>query len=315
MSAFGFSFQVVFPLFALMALGWLLKRLRFVDDAFVATATKLLFHVAIPALCFVSVMKSDLTETFDPTLLLLTVGVTVVFVVLLRLVVPRFLHDPYVYSAFIQGCFRGNTTIIGLPLVFNLAGAAGQARLAMLICFIGPLYNILAVLVLAEAAPAGGTQKHWRLILRDVVTNPLIIACVLGVVASLLQVRLPQVIDQPLNWLCEMAMPLSLIALGASISLRGEHAEIRRAGWAAAMKTAVFPALALLVAHLIGLRGVDLAVVLGIFGVPSSISGFPMAFQMGADHKLSSLCIVFSTVLCLATLFGYTCFLHGIGSI
>ena len=98
-------------------------------------------------------------------------------------------------------------------------------------------------------------------------------------------------------------MPLSLLTMGASLKIRGEKDCVRWALTASLLKVLVMPLLFLSLSVALGLRGVELAVMLVVFGSPAAASSFAMAYQMGADHRLASLIMVFSNLFCLLTLF------------
>ena len=309
MEAFLFSANAVLPVFAVMLLGYLLRRFGVIDEAFTATATRLMFRAALPCMLFLDVMEGDITHTFDAALLLAALGGALAAVALLRLTVPRFIPDPACYAAFIQGAFRGNVAIIGVAVMHNLAGEIGVAKIAMVISLSVPVYNIVSVLLLAEAGAAHDKRALWH----SIYTNPLVIACLLGLAASALGVSLPPLLRSPLQMLSDMALPLSLVALGGTIELHHGDANIRRAAAAALIKTALMPLVMLPLCYLLGMRGVDLAAMLIFFGTPTAVSSFPMAREMGADYHLASMIIVFSNILSLFTIFAALYILRMLG--
>jgi predicted permease len=294
-----------------MVLGFLLKRRGFIDDVFTESGTKVLFYVALPCLLFLNIMQSNLTEAFDAPLTLLSVGGMLVFVVLLRLITPHFIKNVASSSAFIQACFRSNYVLLGLPFINNLVGPPGLAKAGTIMAFTIPLFNVLAVLILAENQQQGGSRMH--MLFQRIITNPLIIATVLGIIGSFLPFNLPVLLERPLSTISDMAMPLALFTLGASLHIRGEVEKLRLALAASLIKLIIAPLAAVLIACRLGFDPIQIAVTLAIFAAPPAVACFPMAFQMGADHQLASMTIVLGTGLSALTMFAFVYALRLLG--
>jgi predicted permease len=302
MEAFLFSANSVLPVFMVILLGTLLKRFHIITDNFVDVGTRLTFRVALPCMLFLNIAESDISQVFDWQLLAFTVGGTLLLVLLLCWLTPRFIRDPATSAAFIQGSFRGNLVVVGMALTANIGGQLALAKLAMTLSVFAPLYNVLGVLVLAGAHREQGRRQIWH----SIYTNPLLLAAVAASVFSLLHLELPQLLYSPLNMVGQSALPLSLLLAGGAIEISRGDANLRRASAAAIIKVLVQPLLMLLVAAALGFRGADLVLILVIFGSPTANASFPMAYQMGADYKLASLIIVFSNLYAIFTIFAFT---------
>jgi len=305
-----FSINAVLPLFFIMSLGLLLKRKGFIDDAFAASATKVCFYVALPCMLFQAIVKNDITDTFDMQLIVFCVGGTLLCVGLLYLLTPHFIREVSSRSAFIQSCFRSNFALLGLPLINNIAGAPALAKAATVLAVIVPLFNVLAVLVLAKNQQQ---DNNWLILAKRIITNPLIIASSLGVIGSIVPFKLPLLLERPIANIADMAMPLALFTLGATFNFKVELKKMRLALSSVLLRLLVIPLAALIVAHMLHADPVQMAVTLALFAGPTAIACFPMAFQMGADHQLTSLTIVFSTSLSVVTIFSFVYALRVMG--
>ncbi|MDO4733286.1 MAG: AEC family transporter [Bacillota bacterium] len=320
MEALRFSFTAIFPIVILMALGFFLGRIGLIRQQLIDDSTKLLFNVAIPVLVFVDLMESEIGASFDPRLMLFAVLGLLVVALLLRLIVPRFIPEPPAVATFVQGCFRANIIILGIPIISNICGSLAATRLAMVASVIGPLYGIVAVFIFASCmggGPDGKQRLGPKAILKLIFTNPVVIGCLAGMLASIinLEAYMPHVISETLDELSAMVLPLSLLVQGAGIRFQGEGQCLRRSLAAALIKVLLLPILALLIAWLLGFRGMDLAVLMVLFGAPASVSSFAMAHQMGGDHRMASMIVVFSNVLCIFTIFAFVFFLRLMGQI
>jgi len=299
LDAFLFSFNAIFPIFLVMTLGYFLKHIGVISEAFIAIGTKLTFTVAIPCLVFSNIIGASIDETFDLNLALFAVIATSITFILLRVTVPRFIKEAPQWSAYIQGAFRSNYLILGFALLNSIGGPAALAKGAMLFVFMGPLYNVLSVLVLAEAQKENADHH----ILRSIYTNPVIISTTLAIILALFRVQLPTALGAPIDMLGEMALPLSLLTLGGTISFKHGYTEISQVVSASLIKVLIIPLLFIPISYLLGFRSTDIIICLVLFASPAAISCFPMAYQMGADHRLSGMIVAFTNTFALLTLF------------
>lgn len=297
-----FSINAILPLFLIMLLGFILKRQGFIGEAFFDYGNKLCFYVALPCLLFRNIINNNITEAFDGPLILLCVAGTIVSVVLLRLITPVFIKSAYNCGAFIQVCFHSNSVLLGLPFIFNLVGTSGLTKMATVLVFMSPLVNVLAVLVLAESQQQG---NNWRSLLKRIITNPLIIAALLAVIGSFFPFELPLVLDQPLSYMSQLAIPLALFTIGGSMHIKIEPKKLRLALSASLLRLIAIPLPMVLIACRMGFDPVQMAVILAIFAAPPAVACFPMASQMGSDHDLTSFSIVLGTGLSALTMFGF----------
>ncbi len=310
MSELVFSINAVLPIFIIALLGYLLKRYKFLNDNFIAIGIKFVFTVALPCMLYQDLLNNPVNQ-LTPLPIIIALVSTLILVIILRISCHKLISDPARRSAFIQGCFRGNFVLLGFALINNISGSAGMAEASMLMGFVIPFYNILAVLVLSES-----TQDiHNRHYIKNIITNPLIIATILGVISSLAGLKLPILVLKPIGYMADLAIPLALVTLGASIEFQKENNIIKLSLFASAVKILIFPAIMIALSIGLGIRGTDLVVLMVFFAAPAAVSSFPMAFQMGADYKLASQIIFFSTALAVITLFMFTYGLRLLGYI
>ena len=296
-----FSVNAVIPIFVVMFLGFLLRLRNFVDESFVEGSTKVMFNIAIPCMLAYSIINTGFAHAFNPTLIIIGILGTLAIICVLWLTVPRFIKSPATYTAFIQSCFRGNYVLLGFPLAGSIAGPAAISQTAALMSIMVPFYNIMAVIILAQSN-RDAHQLPLHSVLKRIITNPLIIGVAVGTAISLLEIRLPILIYHPLSLLSQMAAPLALFTLGSSINLKTDLSRLRPALVISAIRLIAFPVVFLAVGYALGLRDVELTVLLVLSCAPVAIVCFPMAYQMGADHQLASMSIIVSTFLSVATI-------------
>ena len=209
-------------------------------------------------------------------------------------------------GALIQAIYRSNFVLMGLPIVGNIFGSGRLGMTSMLVTVIVPMYNILAVITLEVFR---GESIKITKILKGIVTNPLIIGSVAGILFAAFGIKLPEIAESVISDMASAATPLALIVLGASF----EFASIKR--YKKNLIAVIFarliivPAISLSVAIMIGFRGIDLVSLIGIFASPCAVSSYTMARQMDSDYELSAGTVVFTTMLSCFTLFGWIYFL------
>lgn len=302
-----FSINAVLPIFLLVALGWLLKKTDFLPDAFYKGSEKFVFKIALPCMLFLSVARSTAERLAEqiPLVVFCSVGVVSAFL-LLSLIVPTFVKDNDKRGAFIQGAYRSNFGILGMPLAANLFGTAGTQTAAVLMPATIIFFNTLAVIILTIYAPNDMKKTPKELIpqiARSVVTNPLIISVVLGMPFLFLNLELPLFLEKTADELSGTVSALALISLGAGFRKDTLVGKIGYSAVAAAIKTAVIPSVMVLAAYFLGFRGVSLGVTFILFGSPTAVSSYIMAKNMKSDHEMAGQILLLSTLFCLVTLF------------
>ena len=197
--------------------------------------------------------------------------------------------------------FRSNFIIYGIPLTTYVFGAEKSSVCGMMIMIMVSLFNVAAVIVL-EMFREGGKIRPKQLLL-GVVKNPLLQGCVAGLLFYLLQIRLPSFIASPVSSLAGIATTLALVVLGANLRFDELKRNSRTVTAVLVIRLIVLPLVMVTFSYLIGLRGVELFLILMIFGTPVATSSYPMAQNMGGDGQLAGQLVFVSTVASLATIF------------
>ncbi len=303
---FLFSLNTVLPLLLLVLLGYVLKRSRLLPDAFYSASEKMVFKIALPCNLFMNVYNADAKTTFSAPLIVFCVIGTLVTFLLPCIIAPLFIKSNPSRGAFIQGVFRTNFAIIGLPIAQRLFPTNGAAVVSSVMPFVIPLFNVLAVIILTVFAPAEkklSPKEILKRAVKGILTNPLIISIAIALPFMITGLRLPSPITATTSYLSGTVTPLAMICLGASMDKGIEKRKATLAFTAAFIKVAVSPALLLTAAILLGFRNVELGTVLILFGGPMAVTGYIMAKNMDSDHELSGQILLMSTVLCSITLF------------
>lgn len=300
MESLRIALEIVLPLFLLLAVGYCIKLTGIMNETSVRQTNNMIFKVFLPLLVFFNIYKTDLTSSFDMSLLLFAVvGVLLQFIISLCLVI-LLEHDNARRGVMLQGMFRSNFVLFGIPISTALFGDSAAGLASILIAVIIPLYNMLAVISLESFN--GKKPSLWK-ILVGILTNPLIIASAVGILFVVFHIPLPTVLYKTVSDLSIIATPLAFVILGASFSFGETGRCVRDLCITLGAKLVAYPLLFIALAILMGFRDAHLAVLLTVFGSPIAVSSFTMAQQMGGDDKLAGQLVVFSSLLSVFTMF------------
>lgn len=300
MGIFGLSFKVVFPLLSLMVLGYFLKTRGLLDKSTIKSMNGLIFRVFLPVNLFMNIYSSDINKTFDLFLVLYACVSLVVIFIILCLIVPAFIKDRSDKSTVIQGISRSNIILYGIFIVEAISDSDGLGLLGVMVAFVIPLLNILAVLIFEMNR---GQKINAGKVLKGIASNPLIIASVLAVLMLSLKINIPALITGTLDNLSRIAAPLSMVLLGGTFVFSSVKKHIVWLAVSSIVKLVIFPAIFLSIAILIGIRGVELVVLMVVFGSPTAISSFSMAEEMGGNSALAGEIIMATSVVSIVTIF------------
>lgn len=294
------SANAVLPMCLIMALGYGTRRLGWIRREEISAINKIAFRIFLPCLLYYNVYCSDLSGSFDPLLMayavggvLLTFGLSLGYTLLTEKLPER-------RGVMIQGMFRSNYVIMGIPVATALLGSDQLGTVSILIAVVVPLFNMLAVVVLEVFRGQKPKPLH---ILGQIAKNPLVIGSVLGILTLAAGIRLPHILEQTIQNISAIASPLQLFLLGAFFQFSGLKTYRRELVTVSAAKLIVAPGLFLGLGALLGFRGVAFVSLIGIFASPTAVNSFTMAQQMGGDAELAGDIVVTTSAVSILTMF------------
>lgn len=296
-----FSLNATLPIFIMMLVGMFLKKTGILDQGFVAKLNKFVFVVTLPALLFQDLSQADFYEVWDGRMVVFCFVVTLVCI-LAVIGLSCLLRDKGIQGEFIQASYRSSAALLGMAFVQNIYGNAGMAPL-MIIGTV-PLYNIMAVIALAVFKPNREPLDKRLMVktLKGIVTNPIILGIVAGLLWSLLRIPQPMILQKTVNSLAVLATPLGLMAMGASFEWNSAKGKLRPAFICSFLKLIGFAAIFLPVAIGMGFREEKLVAILVMLGSATTVSCFIMAKNMGHEGTLTSSVVMLTTLFSAFTL-------------
>jgi len=306
MNAFFVAFNAVIPIFLIIILGYLVKRMGIINESFVSQATKFVFRVSLPTLVFSKVASIDLKRDFELSqiyLLVFCAGAIFVGFLVARLFAFKVMklgmnERGNVAGTFIQGAFRTNYLIIGYPVLLNLFGDDVIISMALVTLVVIPMFNILSIIALTPPNQHTGLDKYKNILL-NIVGNPLIISIGLGFVSAAFSIRFPAFIDSSINMIAGLATPLALVAIGAFFHFDGLKKTLKEAIGAISLKLLLMPIMMTIAAYLFNLEAMNIIVIAVLFGGPTAVSSFAMSSELGGDSVLAGNIVILSSALCV----------------
>lgn len=347
MDSFIYSINATVPVFLVMVLGSVIKKIGIIDEHFANVANRYVFKVALPVLLFRDLSKSDFKSQFEPKFVLYCSIVTILMFSLVWIFTEILMKDDTQKGAFIQGSCRSSAAILGMAFVQNMYSDTGMAPL-MIVAAV-PLFNIFAVVVLTfKAHPKEvvvneidtyetvqnindneevvtdnitikKTVSHKTDNIKkasiNIVKNPIIIGIVLGFISSMLNMKYPVIINKTIESIAQTATPIALICIGAGFEGRKAIKKIKPTLVATFIKLIGLAAVFIPIGVALGFRNQELVAALIMLASPTTVTSYVMAKSMDNDEVLSSSIIVLTTVLSSITLTGWIFILRTFGLI
>lgn len=295
-------------LILLIGIGCALGHIKFLGRDFLADLNKLVFWVALPSLILRSLARAEISAHETWRVIASLLGATLLTLAAAWLLVRLFRVETASRGTLLQNAFRGNLAYIGLPTItYSLEGLPKEVvHDTMSTALIGlasltALFNVLAVFCLLprdHSSPLDG----WKLIGKSISRNPIIIACVLGLLIAWLQIPIPRFVDHTLESLGSAAVPIALLCIGGSFAMVSLNGKVLAIALGMVGKLAVAPICAWFLARSLGLEGLDLRIVMIYAACPTAAAAYIMAKQMDGDEALASATIAATTIFCFIPL-------------
>lgn len=326
--------NAVFPIVGLILLGYILKRVGFLGEAFIKNGSKLVFNLALPSMLFLNVYEIGSLGDIPWSFVLYCGGVICLLFAIGLVMAVAGTKVPERRGVIWQCAFRSNFAIIGMPLAASLGGAEAEAVAAIVSALAIPMFNIMAVVSLSVFVSGSDAKRPSPSgILKSIVKNPLIIGVALGLACIGIRALQQRVLGDVafslrmqgkplytvLSNLKSMTTPLALIVLGGQCEFSAVKGMFREIAMGALGRIVLAPALAISGAVLLGKMGLitcgagELAALIALCGSPVAVSSAIMATEMKNDSQLATQLVVWTSAGSVLTIFLTVCILMATG--
>lgn len=292
----------LFPIVILLLIGGFLKNRSLTNNDFLQTADRLIYYFFFPVMLFWKIGGASFAGGIDWGFVCAGIIPFLLMFLLSSIAIKVCGVPPFQAGSFSQSCYRFNT-YIGVAVVLNSLGSEGVQYFGLLIGFVIPIVNLFAVTVLIWFSE--GTLKpgeRAKIISRAVISNPLILGCLAGIIYSRLAIPFPIFVDNSLALISMVSLPLALISIGGTLTFSGVREHLRLSLIGACLKLFFFPVIGWFTLSAFGVSGVAFKVGLLFFALPTSTAIYVLSSQMHSDTELASSAIVISTLLSFISL-------------
>ncbi|MEZ9550211.1 AEC family transporter [Vibrio breoganii] len=296
----AFSISVTGPICLILVMGVVLKKIGIINDAFIESASNLVFKVTLPTMLFLSLVEADHDFATSASLVGFSVGSNVLFFAFCTALVGVLLKGNEDRGVVVQGAFRANTGIIALAYVANMYGTEGLATAAIYVATTTLLYNVLAVISLTPKGAQTGSSA-LKTMTKSITSNPLIISIMAGFAYSFIGLPVPKVASDAGHYFASMTLPLALLCTGGSLNLNSLKHEITPTWIATTLKLIAAPIVSCLLAYVLGFRGEALGIIFFMTASPTAAASYVMARSMGGNSTLAANIIALTTILSVVT--------------
>jgi len=294
--------NAIFPIFALLLLGNLLKHYNITNDIFLKTSDKLVYFIFFPVMLFWKIGSSSPDKGISIHLCAASIIVVIIVYILSLAAIWLFNISSFQAGTFSQACYRFNT-YIGMAIVMNTLGESGIRYFGILIGFVIPIINVLAVSTLIwHSGKKGSVGQNTQFLLKALISNPLILGCMAGLIFSRFQLFFPVFIDNTFALMTAVTMPLALISIGGSLSLSGLRLNTKVTLVASMLKVLILPVTGFFLLKAFSVTGVPFKAGMIFFTLPTSTAIYVLSAQLNSDTQLASAIIMLSHLLSIISL-------------
>lgn len=290
-----FSLNATIPIFLMMVIGYILKRINALDQGTTATLNKLVFKLFLPALLFMDLANQNFIEMWDTSFVHFCAITTLISILISSILAKLFANIDH--GEFIQASYRSAAATLGIAFMTNIYD--NVAMVALMIIGSVPIYNIVAVLVLSLTSNDKNNNNKISLLrttFLNIIKNPIILSIFVGLIWSIFKLPNPPIMSKSIHYLGNVASPLALIALGASFEFKDLTENLKSIIAINFNKLFLFCLLFLPLAIHLNFRNEKLVAALIMLGSATTSSSFIMAKNMGHEGRITS-CAVMTTTL------------------
>ena len=296
------TLNAIAPIFLIIATGYLLFRFRVVGESVWSAIEHLCFYLLLPFLIIRTLSRANLgsVPVFDFMLVLVVaiLGMSALLILIHGVFWRRNSDSGPAFSSVFQGATRFHG-FVAIAVIGPLYGDAGVTLAALALAIMVPLLNVISVIVLSVYGRSD-SELDWISVIGKIARNPLIIACVVGLLFNWFGV--PNILFDAIDIIGAGGLGLALLAVGAGMK-PGQAAQNKLLITTGVLIRLIgMPAIVIAMSWLVGLDGLARTVAIIAGAVPTAASSYVMARKMGGDAELMSSIVTFQIIAAFFTL-------------
>jgi malonate transporter and related proteins len=297
------TFETLTSVFLLIGLGFALRHFKIISETLWQGVEKLGYYIFFPALLFETLARSQISD-LPLTAITFTMMSAFASMAALLLLFQKPLQKHLAlngpgFSSVFQSAMRWNG-FVALPILAKLQGKEGVALVAVIIGSLVPLANVLAVIVVARNVNGPAITPRQTLVI--VFRNPFIWATALGLLVNLLHIPIYEPVMNSLSMLGGAAIGCGLLLVGSGLILNAGYLRHKAIWLATGLKLIGMPLLVIAYASFFGVSGTALLACIVCAAVPTAMSAYVLARQMGGDAEIVAAAVTLQTLVSAVTI-------------
>jgi predicted permease len=296
---------VTFPVFAVIAIGFIIKKRNLLKEEHVPVLNSLTYNFGLPALVFSGIVKNSFSEIFDADIIKVIFPAYFIFIFFIFASFYFSKINSQIKGAAIVSSFRNNMAFIGLPILLYAYGSLAAARASVVLALLLPLNIILTALFFQLQ---GSAEKSFKIknLLKEIFLDPVIIAVIVGLIISYFSVPMPTPAGRLLEILSNIAVPLALLSIGASFKFAYIKNNIKYITIICIAKLVLFPLLTLVFSIFVFKASeLNRDIICVLFATPVAVATYIQSRKYNTDSDFVSAVIIISTIASALTLSGW----------
>ena len=287
-------FSALIPVFGLILIGYFFKRIKFPSHEFWPQADKLTYYILMPALLIYELSNASLDSKNSFSFVmaaLLAIFFTMIILIIINKIKPT---NASSFTSVIQGGIRFNTYVF-LALSGAIFGKEGLVLSAIILTFTIPFINVLCITIFALYV--SNDKLNFLYLIKSIITNPLIVACVIGGTINFIGIEFPVVINNTLAILSKAALPIGLLSVGFGLVIKEISSFKSELIISSFAKHLIMPILIFIFAKYFQLDNMMISILVLFAVLPTAPSSFILARQLGGNVGLMSSIITVQTLI------------------
>lgn len=287
-------FSALIPVFGLILIGYFFKRIKFPSHEFWPQADKLTYYVLMPSLLIYKLSNASL-DSQNSFSFILSALLAIFFTMIILIIINKIKStNPSSFTSVVQGGIRFNTYVF-LALAGAIFGNDGLILSAIILTFAIPFINILCITIFALYI--SNEKLNFFYLQKSIVTNPLIIACIIGGSINFLGIHFPVVLNNTLEILSKAALPMGLLSVGFGLVIKEIKSSKSELIISSIAKHLIMPILIFVFAKYFELDNMMISILVLFAVLPTAPTSFILARQLGGDIGLMSSIITVQTLI------------------
>lgn len=297
--------QITAPIFIIIAVGLLIRKVKLVDEKGVALLTRLAYNVGLPAIFLLNITEYSLSEIFNINIIKVIYTAYAIYFVILIPLCFAIKRSKKTKGAFFVSSYRVNMAFVGLPIVWAAFGGLAMAKATLVIAFLVPV-NIISTITILRVFNRDEEKFDLKKLVKSVVTDPIIIATILGIILSYFKVTIPVFIASSLDIISGMTVAVALLSIGASFRFDYLKSDLKIVSFISFNKLIFMPLIVFFVStYLFRMDLFDRNVIVVLFAAPLAVAAYIMAKELRSNYNLVASALIMTTIISAITLSGW----------